>query len=421
MNGDDRARERFARAWTGAVGRALPPLGVERGAARLVAALQKRRDSRSRSTRWVLVTAAMLAVALGVASWRFIGGKAAPALTVDGKQATTGDPFGDAEPHLVRFSNGSTITLDPQSSLEVSEVNANRVGITMRSGAAHFDVVHGAGSTWEIGAGPFRVRVLGTAFRVEWQPAAQRFSVAVTRGAVRVSGPLLGAERVISAGITCAVDLGAQKAAFGTDADEVTPAETPPEAKNVGGEGSEPDALERSTPNRAEGRTSPLARSSAPHAQPPPQAVVDWRELERQGQFDKATQEALRVGIEPIYDGASAEDLMGLARAARLAGRLDISKGALLSCRRRFAGSRDAAMAAYLLGRNAAAADAARWFSTYLSELPDGPLAREASGRLMEAQFASGQHEAARAQARAYLGRYPSGPHADFAKMVLLQ
>jgi TolA-binding protein len=112
---------------------------------------------------------------------------------------------------------------------------------------------------------------------------------------------------------------------------------------------------------------------------------------------------------------------MGLARAARLAGRLDISKAALLSCRRRFAGTQDAAMAAYLLGRSAAAAEAARWFATYLTEQPNGPLAREANGRLMEAQFGSGQREAARAQARAYLLRYPAGPHADFAHMVLRQ
>jgi hypothetical protein len=162
-----------------------------------------------------------------------------------------------------------------------------------------------------------------------------------------------------------------------------------------------------------------VATRSAARAEPPAQGALDWRELERQGQFDKALQEAVRAGVGEIYARASAEDLMGLARAARLAGRPDISGSALLSCRRRFAGTPDAAMAAYLLGRNASAAEAARWFSTYLSEQPDGPLAREASGRLMEAHFGSGQREAARADARAYLLRYPSGPHADFAKMVL--
>jgi TolA-binding protein len=305
--------------------------------------------------------------------------------------------------------------------LEVAEVDAHRVGITMRHGVASFDVVHNDQNVWQIGAGPFQVRVLGTAFRVEWQAQAQRFSVGVTRGKVRVSGPLLGSERVISAGVTCTVDLVAQQAAFGTDA---TGVERPETASDDQGSPSKPDAEEAlPTPNLVHDPSpaSPASPASSGHVDVERQAALDWRELERQGQFDKAVQEAVRTGVDHLYGSVNAEDLMGLARAARLAGRLDISKAALLSCRRRFAGTQDAAMAAYLLGRSAAAAEAARWFSTYLTEQPDGPLAREASGRLMEAQFGSGQREEARAQARAYLLRYPAGPHADFAHMVLRQ
>jgi len=110
---------------------------------------------------------------------------------------------------------------------------------------------------------------------------------------------------------------------------------------------------------------------------------------------------------------------MSLARAARFVGREDVSKGALLSCRRRFPGTRDAAMAAYLLGRNAAPTEAVKWFSTYLAEQPDGVWAREASGRLIEANRASGNARAAREAAKQYLDRYPAGPHAVFAKKVL--
>jgi hypothetical protein len=417
MSENEATRARFARAWAAAVERALPPFNLERGAAQLVEALNQRKKKPALSLRFVLAAAAILATALAVASFRSFFTQDGLELTVDGKQATIADRFGDTEPHLVRFSDGSTISLARESSLEVAEVNTHRVGITIKHGAASFDVVHSDENVWLIGAGPFQVRVLGTAFRVEWHAETQRFSVGVTRGAVRVSGPLLGSERVISAGVTCTVDLVAHQAAFGTD---VTGVERPETATNEQGAPSDPDAEARPTPKLVHG-PSPASPGSSGHVEVGRQAALDWRELERQGQFDKAVQEALRTGVDHIYGAASAEDLMGLARAARLAGRLDISKSALLSCRRRFAGTRDAAMAAYLLGRSAAAAEAARWFSTYLTEQPDGPLAREASGRLMEAQFGSGQGEAARAQARAYLLRYPAGPHAEFAQMVLRQ
>lgn len=424
MSADERSRERFARAWSAAVEGALPPLDLERGAVQLANALQRRKTTRSRSkARFVLAAAAVLAVVLTVASFRFFfSSRGALELTVDGKQASVAERVGSAAPHLVRFSDGSTISLEPESSLEVTEVDSHRVGITMRHGAASFDVVHSDESAWQIGAGPFKVRVLGTAFRVVWQAEQQRFSVSVTRGAVRVGGPLLGGERVISAGVTCAVDLLAGHASFGTEPEEHAPAQTAPSD----GKGAaapplvpSPAPRPRATSSAADERAVPAPSPPPPQSKVPASTGVDWRDLERQGQFDRALQEAQRTGIEHLYEAASAEDLMGLARAARLAGRLDIAKLALLSCRRRFAGTQDAAMAAYLLGRSAASAEAARWFSTYLEERPDGALAREASGRLLEAQFQSGQQEAARAQARAYLLRYPSGPHADFAKMVL--
>jgi outer membrane protein assembly factor BamD (BamD/ComL family) len=72
-----------------------------------------------------------------------------------------------------------------------------------------------------------------------------------------------------------------------------------------------------------------------------------------------------------------------------------------------------------LLGRNAPPARAVKWFSAYLSEEPGGAWAREASGRLIEAYQASGDPGAAREAAKRYLGRYPDGPHAEFAKRVL--
>jgi outer membrane protein assembly factor BamD (BamD/ComL family) len=59
---------------------------------------------------------------------------------------------------------------------------------------------------------------------------------------------------------------------------------------------------------------------------------------------------------------------------------------------------------------------AAEWFTTYVNEQPDGPLAEEAQGRLMEAWQRANEPGKARVAGRAYLARYPHGDYADLAR-----
>jgi len=97
---------------------------------------------------------------------------------------------------------------------------------------------------------------------------------------------------------------------------------------------------------------------------------------------------------------------------------------ALGSLRKRFPGSANAAAAAFSLGRIAferrgAYAEAVRWFSTYLSEAPNGPLMGDAVGRLMEARERQGDRAGARSDAEQYLRRFPRGPYAPLAKRLL--
>jgi TolA-binding protein len=63
--------------------------------------------------------------------------------------------------------------------------------------------------------------------------------------------------------------------------------------------------------------------------------------------------------------------------------------------------------------------EAAQWFDTYLREQPQGLLAREAAGRLIESYRASGNASAAQTAAARYLARYPHGPHASLARQAL--
>jgi hypothetical protein len=62
--------------------------------------------------------------------------------------------------------------------------------------------------------------------------------------------------------------------------------------------------------------------------------------------------------------------------------------------------------------------EAAHWFATYSSERRDGPLAREALGREMEALSRAGDHAGAGRAAEQYLRQYPKGPHAPTRTMV---
>jgi hypothetical protein len=80
-------------------------------------------------------------------------------------------------------------------------------------------------------------------------------------------------------------------------------------------------------------------------------------------------------------------------------------------------------VAAFALGRiafdqRADFGGATRWFRTYLAEQPEGRLARDALGRLMEARSRVGDAAGAQVEARKYLDRYPSGPHAEMARRL---
>jgi TolA-binding protein len=418
MRSEETSMERFSKVWARVSAAAAPPFDVARSAERLVRAMGAGSARRPASVRrWPLLAAAVLApcVLVLVAIGMYVR-RPAPLVTIDGRPTTQETHFGGREAKTLGFAGGSTVAIAPDSRVDVVAASPEKVAVALKHGTADFDVVRRANANWSIAAGPFEVRVLGTAFRVAWAPDRRRFSVSVTRGQVVVNGPLLEREQAVSAGFTCSVDLETGQSWRGAT---LTPDSVPEPAP---ASSAEPPPVE---PAPAALQSAPVKSGASNSARSADTAhgkgAQSWRELEREGQFDKAVEAAVRDGLDEIYDLASAEDLMSLARAARLIGRGDIGTGALLSCRRRFPGTKDASMAAYLLGRNASPPDAVRWFSAYLAEQPAGAWAREAMGRLAEAHVAMGNKVLAREAAQKYLNRYPSGPHADFAKMVLAQ
>lgn len=299
-----------------------------------------------------------------------------------------------------KFDDGSSVRLETESAARVQFLQTKGGLVHLDRGAVKLKVHHHDGSTWRVAAGPYEVEAIGTEFVVDWVSGRDKpLRVSVTEGTVAVRGPAFRGTRFVSAHQMVEV-----AAAVAADSPVTTPAPAEPTPVSV-------DDLSPEADEAAADEVLP----STPHAR----AEKSWRALEASGKYADAVKAAEHRGLPSILQSGAGDDLLALARAARFAGRMDVSREALMACRARFAGSPQAAMSAFLLGRSASGAQAAEWFSTYLKEQPGGALAREALGRLLEAYQASGDRVAARAAAERYLKSYPDGPHATLAREAL--
>src|SRR5207245_689443 len=142
------------------------------------------------------------------------------------------------------------------------------------------------------------------------------------------------------------------------------------------------------------------------------------------GKYTDAIDVVRRQGVDRVIAASGPADLFALSDAARLSGHADIAQKSLTALRIRYPKDAKAPRAAFDLGRLAFDqqhdyAAAAGWFSRCLEEDPNGPLDREASGRLIEARKRAGDESGARDAAKSYLVRHPDGPHAPLAKSMI--
>jgi TolA-binding protein len=355
--------------------------------------------------------AALAGAAAALALWwtapvRFAVGTAGPGAV----GAALAAPADHALP--VVFSEGTRIELLPGARGRVDRVHRTGADVAIEAGVARVAVVPRAQGRWRLAVGPFRVRVTGTRFVVGWDAAAERFHLQMEEGSLVVSGGCLEGERRLSGrealSQSCGRRGGGEPLAPRAAAAPVLPgasAEAPvPEAR--GPRGPQPE---------------PRLRGRAPA---PAEAPPSWSDLSDRGRYREALAAAEAAGFDRLCQASSAAELYRLGDTARLAGAADRARAAFESLRRRFAGHPRAAEAAYALGRIAADQDragatAVRWFTTYLREAPRGPLAAEASGRLLEAHVRAGDREAARRQARDVLARDPNGAYAELARQTL--
>ncbi len=313
----------------------------------------------------------------------------------------------DREARLLQFSEGTSFTLAPGATARVTETTAHGATLLLERGDLTAAVVHaGAETRWDLRAGPFDVRVTGTRFEASWDPATETFELSMEDGVVVVKGPLLQAGRELWAGERLRVSVRDGRMDLHTSGG-------PPLLE------ARPAVSVTAPAVVASGESAEDPRAGAPRAAPASPRDPTWRDLAAAGKYDEALSAVDRAGFAQEIERSSSADLAALADAARYAARPALARQAVMAQRRRF-GVRGAS--AFVLGKIAAdqqgaAGEGLRWFETYLREEPNGALAEQALGRILQMQ--KGDPAAARATAARYLARYPSGVHAALARSLL--
>lgn len=331
-------------------------------------------------------------------------------------------------PSVVRFSEGTSLTLAPSAKLRITETSAHGAGVLLEQGSVEASVVHtGADTQWALRAGPFDVRVTGTRFEAAWDPIDETFELTMREGAVVVRGPVLSSERTLIAGEHLRISvrdhvLALQTSQPNAPASAAAPAVSVALALAAPRDPAAVPTVLSSASASANAVATTAPRAAATGLDSPSKAAdlePGWRDLAAAGKYKQAFEATEHVGFVREVERVSSTDISTLVDIARFAGRPALAREALLAQRRRF-GARG--RSAFLIGKTAAdqqgnAAEGVRWFEIYLSEEPGGALAEQALGRIME--LAKKDSGAARSAAERYVARYPGGSYTVMARSIL--
>ncbi len=313
----------------------------------------------------------------------------------------------------VAFSDGSMVDLDKNSEIRLQQLEESGARLLLERGSVRVSVVHREKTDWRLDVGPYQILVTGTRFSAHWLPEKKAFEVAVTEGTVVVDGPMLADGKSLSKGDNIYIALRERIVEINKrDTYEKIVSKAPPKRPL-----NDPvDVISTTEPPREE-IVEPRVRRIPP-------AGGSWIALAARGDYAGAVALAERAGFSRVVDTASLKDLMLLGDAARLTRKHTRAAHVYKNVRRRFANTSEASRAAFALGRISFEAhhqyrEAARWFKTCYRDDPQGTLAREAFGRLMEALDRAGDAGGAAEAARLYQKRFKNGPHANIAKQIL--
>ncbi|MGC4089638.1 MAG: FecR family protein [Polyangiaceae bacterium] len=372
-----------------------------------IGALRQRPAPRRLHFGWAAAVAAACAAAL-LGFW--LKGASPRALQVTGSSVTVGRPI-VAPAHRtipLNFSDGSRVELGAGTEANVVSLTADGAVLELASGQADATVAHRSTTHWTLRAGPYRIAVTGTRFQLAWSPERDHFELTLKEGSVLVTSDNSSHSAVtMRARERLVIERGEWVLSPSEAASDAT---TPL-----------PSAEPRATVVEGPARLAPQPSSAAlaPTPREPQVGGSEWQRLGKLGKYGAAYEEAQALGIRELMQSASPTALLSLAEICRFSGHANEASDVLNRLRQRFAASNEAAIAAFQLGRLATdGRQSAAWFRTYLKDRPQGALAREASGRLLEALDRAGDSAAAKVAAEKYLEQYPTGPHAAFARRL---
>lgn len=290
----------------------------------------------------------------------------------------------------IALSDRSRIELQPHTTLRVHVEGGEKVITRLAQGELLVHVEHRPQTDYRFRAGPYEVRVIGTAFSLRYDPEGKRLALAMSEGRVTVADET-GRLRVVEAGQSLNLPESAPQAAL---------SEAP-------SEGAPLAATSKGVP----------ASSAAPKS-----ARSSYRSLAAEGRFQEIVAVARAEGLEQVLDRKPASELQELAQAARYTGELALAAKTWREMQARFPGKEAGQNAGFFLGRLAEqqgrSSEALRYYEAYLSAQARGVFAPEALGRKMQLVQVTQGAPAARAVAAEYLARFPSGPYAQAARAL---
>jgi len=330
---------------------------------------------------------------------------------------------------VVRFSEGSELALATGAETHIGALDARGGKVSLEDGKANVKIAKRAGAAWTLGAGPYSVRVTGTAFSLGWSRHDQVFAIAMSSGSVVVSGPLAGAGITLHAGQRLESSLVTGRLVVDEAKEGTTAASSSALAGHSGpsdadGAPSAAEAPEDRAPSSPSGGSSaPVSPSgsAAPSTLAPQHSVDDWRQKAAQGRFSDVIEAAERRGLDATLRSASLEQLSALADSARYARRTALAKRVLLAERERFPNSSTGRDALFFLGRieEDQGDSIGGWYHQYLTMSPNGTYASQALGRLMMIVHRRYGARSAKELAVEYLARFPNGAYARSASMIV--
>ena len=337
---------------------------------------------------------------------------------------------------VVVFSEGSQIGVQEGARARVASTTSDGGRVVLEDGRLDLDIVHRSNGRWSVEAGPYTIRVTGTAFDVRWSAAADRLDCRMKRGSVVVTGPLFPTGVTLTAGMRLEASprtglhrIDGEGASAGTATlglQEPEAARAAPDTDPALDEG--PPSRQRATALAApsQSRRGLVRRAGALGGERSLDGEASWTRRLASGEFAAIMADAEGQGIARVLLRASAADLAALADAARYTRNGAVSRRALLALRARFPQSAESGDTAFFLGGLAENAGSVRgmtasieWYEQYLRESPAGRFVDEALGRNMVLTHTLRGAGAARPLADEYLRRFPRGPYAATARKVL--